>query len=318
MKRILRTIAKVKLKRTMPAEAMRQILTFCDQSHGWHDEQCTLAELFAYIAVDIVAHIDLAAEARVKPPMKKKEDAEADEDSDSETDAIRRKQNKALELVDVGGADADDVVDETEDIPFNEVSSFPVHDPQKIIGFALQRHDLQTIESKRRLSDSDKQLQILDRAYGAMLSHNFTKQNVANNLCGMSLREKHTDMMALQTYTIRLMKQQGTPDEIQAENTDDAWLPDGGAAQPTGADIAVKVVPLPLALQGPAAVAWQLVNEASCTEEQIGAVALLALSLQKRFDARPDKTTHCLPVATAENNHRAIWLGGGASAKPTR
>ena len=56
-------------------------------------------------------------------------------------------------------------------------------------------------------------------------------------------------------------------------------------------------------------------SDASCTEEQIDAVALLALSLQKRFDAGPDKTTHFLPVATAENNHRAVWLGGGGVGK---
>ena len=63
-----------------------------------------------------------------------------------------------MELVDVGGRGTDDVIEATEDIPFNEVSSFPVHDPQRIMEFALQRHDLQTIESKRRLSYSDKQL----------------------------------------------------------------------------------------------------------------------------------------------------------------
>ena len=315
MKRILRTAAVVKLKRTMPAEAMRQILAFCDQPHCWHDEQCSLAEFCAYIAVDVVAHIDLAAEARVKPPMTQRDDAEADEDTDSETEAERRRKKKTLELVDVGGGAADDVIEETEDIPFNEVSSFPVHDPQRIMGFALQRHDLQAIESKRRLSYSDKQLQILDKAYGAMLSQNFTKQNVAGNVGGISFGEKHGDMMALQTYTIRLKKQQGNSDQNQVEDGDDAWLPDGGSAQPTVADITVKVVPLPLALQGPAAVAWQLLSDATCTEEQIDAVALLALSLQKRFDARPDKTTHFLPVTTPENNHRAVWLGGGGVGK---
>jgi len=44
-------------------------------------------------------------------------------------------------------------------------------------------------------------------------------------------------------------------------------------------------------------------------------VSLLALSLQKRFDARPDKKTHSLPVATPDNNHRAVWLGGGGVGK---
>ena len=55
--------------------------------------------------------------------------------------------------------------------------------------------------------------------------------------------------------------------------------------------------------------------DAQCTEEQTDAVALLALSMDKRFHSRPDQTTHRLPVATATNNHRAIWLGGGGVGK---
>ena len=106
--------------------------------------------------------------------------------------------------MDIGGGSTDDVIEETEDIPLNEVSSFPVHDPQRIMGFAFQREDLQTIASKGRLSHSDKQLQSLDRAYAVMLAQNFTKQNVGSNLWGMSLREKHGDMMALQTRSIAL------------------------------------------------------------------------------------------------------------------
>ena len=38
-------------------------------------------------------------------------------------------------------------------------------------------------------------------------------------------------------------------------------------------------------------------------------MALLALSLQRRFDTRPDKTSLLLPVATATNNHEVVWLG---------
>ena len=74
-------------------------------------------------------------------------------------------------------------------------------------------------------------------------------------------------------------------------------------------------MPLSLAMQGPGACAWQLVTETQCTEEQIDAVALLALSMQKRFDARPEKSSILLPVATPTNNHRAVWLGGGGVGK---
>ena len=66
---------------------------------------------------------------------------------------------------------------------------------------------------------------------------------------------------------------------------------------------------MPLVLQGPKIVAWSLLIDAHCTEEQIDAVALLALSLQQRFEARPDKSSHLLPVATPTGNHRAVWLG---------
>ena len=96
--------------------------------------------------------------------------------------------------------------------------------------------------------------------------------------------------------------------------TGDAWLPTSGY-QLDAEERDVEVVPLPLALQGPAAVAWKLLKDAECTEEQIDAVSLLALSLQKRFDARPDKETLLCPVATPDNNHRAIWLGGGGVGK---
>ena len=51
-------------------------------------------------------------------------------------------------------------------------------------------------------------------------------------------------------------------------------------------------------MQGPGAVALKLLRDANCTEEQIDAVALLAYSMQKRFEERPDKDSILLPVST--------------------
>ena len=312
IKRILRAVAVVKLQRTMPCEALRQVLAFCGRQHAWHDEQCSLAEFCAHIAVDLMAHVDLAAEARVKPPITTEQlDAESEED-ESETERGTPKKN--LELVDIGGGDTEDVIDDVEDTAYNEVSRFPVHDPKHIMGFAFQRADLQRMASKKRLSYSDKQLKQLDQTFAALLEQNFAKQNTGSNLWGMRWKEKYRDMMALQTCSIRLQRQQqGGADDLEMDDAGDSWLPP--EALPPDADRVVEAVPLALALQGPAAVAWKLLSDASCTEEQIDAVALLALSLQKRFDARPDQTTHLLPVATATNNHRAVWLGGGGVGK---
>ena len=46
-------------------------------------------------------------------------------------------------------------------------------------------------------------------------------------------------------------------------------------------------------------------------------MALIALCLQKRFDKRPDKTSHMLPASAVQpgGNHRAVWLGGGGVGK---
>ena len=121
-------------------------------------------------------------------------------------------------------------------------------------------------------------------------------------------------MIALQKQTIALAKKQlSTEVELDEDEQNGSRMPSGApqAAEPEWA-------PLPLAMQGPAAVALKLLTDATCTEEQSDAVALLALSMQKRFDARPDKSSILLPVATPTNNHCAVWLGGGGVGKPAR
>ena len=56
------------LQRAMSAEGMRVILAFLGLPCRWHDEQCALAEFSAYVSRDVMAHVDLAADARVKKP----------------------------------------------------------------------------------------------------------------------------------------------------------------------------------------------------------------------------------------------------------
>ena len=110
------------------------ILAFSGQAHAWHVEQCTVAEFCAYIAVGVKSHIELAAEARIKPPSKKKDDAEIEDNPDS---GAEERPRTTLELVDVGGGCDDDIEEEMDDVSFNEVSNFPVHDPESLVGIAL-------------------------------------------------------------------------------------------------------------------------------------------------------------------------------------
>ena len=130
---------------------------------------------------------------------------------------------------------------------------------------------------------------------------------------GLRFQAHFSDALAIQNRSILLAKKQLHDNADIDDDGGDFQPAASGAPQP--AEEQAVLVPLTLAMQGPAAVAWQLVQEAGCTEEQVDAIALLALSLQKRSDARQDKNTHKLPLATSTNNHRAVWLGGGGVGK---
>ncbi len=136
----------------------------------------------------------------------------------------------------------------------------------------------------------------------------------ARNTVGIHFKDQFADRLALQRQSIALAKKQIDRHHITIDDSGDSWQP-SGASDPAEEDTDVALVLLPLAMQGPAAVTWQLIQDAESTEEQIDAVSLLALFLQKRFDGRPDKKTHFLPVSTPDNNHRAVWLGGGGVGK---
>ena len=119
-------------------------------------------------------------------------------------------------------------------------------------------------------------------------------------------------LIALQKHNFDLAKKAQNADREDAEV--DAM--DDSAVPRDSVEAAVPdIVPLDLAMQFPAAVALHLVQKERCTGEQADAVALLAHSLQKRFEARPDKSTVMLLVATPNNNHRIIWPRGGGCGK---
>ena len=307
-----------------PAQALRTMLLHVHDLYPWHEQQCTLAEYCAYIARDVVAHIDLASEARVKPSVKKNEaqDDIADDDS-SDGEDVDHRNVQALEFEDIGGGDAGEVVDDDEDVPVTELSAHPLRDHQQALAMAFQHNQIQELEHKLRLSHEDRALQQLDRVYGPMIREHLGFPGPLPGIASeLRYRSEFDDALALQQRNVEILKKQliDPHDDSGAAETD-------GAAQPAADDDSrvaeaawatnpsCSLVPLSLAMQGPGAAAWELVTSAKCTDEQVDAVALLAQSMQRRFEARTDKTTHRLPVATAEHNHRAVWLGGGGVGK---
>jgi hypothetical protein len=153
-KDLLRIFCGSRLQRTMPTHGMRLILGFLGVPCKWHDEQCTIAEFSAYIARDVIAHIDLAAEAKAK--KSKRPLADEDSDLDSDADDPESKTRVAVEFEDKGGGDnhAADADDE-DDVPQKEFSCFPLFDIDKTISLCLQQDDINSFSSKSRKSQGE-------------------------------------------------------------------------------------------------------------------------------------------------------------------
>ena len=120
---LLMTTFTSRLQRSAPIHGVRTILAFLGMPCRCHDEQCTLAEFSAYIVRDVMAHVELAAEARVKKPAKPVDDAEPEHES--EDDDLNRKTIADVELVDMGGGENDNEDADVEDVSIGEVSRFP-------------------------------------------------------------------------------------------------------------------------------------------------------------------------------------------------
>ena len=294
-----------RLQRSPPGHAVRTILAFLGLPCKWHEEQCTVAEFTAFIARDVLAHIDLAAEARVKKPRQQLQPDESDSEVE---DDLNKRQRLGIELVDMGGGDNDDDNDATEDIPLGEVSSFPLTEVSTTLSLCFQEADVAALDTKKRKSKSDVSVRALHNTYASLLQQDFSLESKAQMLSTHGFGKSAKQMIALQKCTIELAKKQEAPDDDA--NEDDFNMP-SSASQPAEP----QLVPVSLANQGPAVVALKLLTDSSRTEEQIDAVALVALSMQKRFEKRPDKSSNRLPVATSSNNHRALWLGGGGVGK---
>jgi hypothetical protein len=81
-----------------------------------------------------------------------------------------------------------------------------VYDHRRAIDLALQQDSLKRLQSKTRLSASDKQLIALDKAYGGMLKQKNSKSDPQNLALGLTFGGKYKDMLALQRNCIALAK----------------------------------------------------------------------------------------------------------------
>ena len=205
-KKMLCDFCNLHLQQTMPAQGVRVILAFLGLPCKWHDEQCTLAEFSAYIARDVIAHIDLAAEAKIKKPKRPLQDTVSEVESDS--DDAEHRGRPAVEFADMGGGLDDGQDDHDLDVQPGELSSFPLRDVTRTISLCFQQDDIASLPSKTRKSQGDVDLIHLDDTYGSLLHQNlsFNVATAASHVCGYGLQ--HKNMVALQKKTIALAKKQ--------------------------------------------------------------------------------------------------------------
>ena len=259
---VLGSCFRRQLQRRPASQPLRLIIAFAGLSSRWHPEQCTLAEFSSHVIRDVIAHVDLAAEARVKKPRIIADDESSEKNSDS--DACETRRRPAMEMADVGGGDIDAIDLDAGDVPPGERSNFPVANIAQALALCFQHDDLAALPSKTRKSQSDLDLKDMHDAYTPLLEHpNFGLQAATAAAAIVKLPsfgEHHSVMVALQKKTIALARKQlSEAKEDSEENAETDALPPSSAAQPAEA----TPVPLPLAMQGPAAVARQLLLDAS-------------------------------------------------------
>jgi len=297
-------------------EPLRRTLAFAGLHFRYHDEQCTLSEYVSFVSRDVMAHVDLAAEARKKEPKPSQKGVES-ESEHSEGDAEKK---PPISIADIGNAgwDAeDDTIVEPDTSKTMPVA--PLQDHVAALRTAFQKDLLEAIPTNKKLSDIQKHWKDLDRIFGAAVTSTDFKMDVAAGAsqpgafgAGLSLKEDADYCLALQRARLQAARQQGSCDIESAQDHPDLNFE---GAFLSAAPQEVCEVPMPDALLGPKHVALKLLKKAGATEEQTDAVSLYALSLQRRFDSRVDKSSVRLPVATATGNHEAAWLGGGGVGK---
>ena len=133
------------------------------------------------------------------------------------------------------------------------------------MSLCLQQDDIASLSSKRRKSKGDVGLMDLDTTYSSLLLQDFALDSTRAALDVRGFGAHHTDKLALQTANIALAKKQQQGHSMDLDDDDPAensGMP-SRASQPPEPEL----VPLPLAIQGPAAVALKLLTDATCTEE---------------------------------------------------
>ena len=299
----------------------------------YHPEQLSMEEFVGHKLREVVFHIDLAAEAAIKPPKDNKDASriidEGDDDLEHGTSATK------TEFCDIGGGGDDvDFVDDCDVGIRDFVPAHPLENLREAMKIAFREQALKNASLKKRKSKVEKELLACAEVYAPWMEQRggtWIQQDLFDN-------QSSEDTSQASRYEAFRMSQQGlcfTSENARANLTHQSVIlqtlkkntevhqlhedhPPEDASMVWSDDAAdrhCEWVPVSLLMEGPGAVAWHLLGKAACTEEQKDAVALLAWSMQKKFLRRPDMASHLISLKDKDDMHRAIWLGGGGVGK---
>ena len=158
-------------------EPLRRTLAFAGLPFRYHDEQCTLSEYVSFVSRDVMAHVDLAAEARKKEPKPTQKGVES-ESEHSEADAKTKPEVFIADIGNAGWDAEDDTIVEPDTSKTMPVA--PLQDHVAALRTAFQKDIIEAIPTNKKLSDIQKHWKDLDRIFGAA---------VASLDFGLSLKE---------------------------------------------------------------------------------------------------------------------------------
>ena len=136
---------------------------------------------------------------------------------------------------------------------------------------AFRRKEIQGLEGKTRLSMADKQLLDLTAAYQEQLDETYglswptdAPEWKQMGGCFRLETQQATAAMAAQRARVALLKKQGASEPLTTEELMQEPWDIGQPREPEE----VTPVPMPLAMQGPGACAWELVKQAGHWHEE--------------------------------------------------
>ena len=262
---------------------LETLFVFLGVPPGRHPHQLFLAEFAALAARDVATHIDLLAEARstIHKTTEKPMPAESsDEDVDVKSGHVRGDNLDGYE---------DCVIDETDEGIEASLCAQVVWQPKdlaELTSVLMRDAEVAAASSPGRHKDSHVQMKGVAAVFGPMMQTVFQSADVLPD-CNFMYK---ADVTVFQKQAARAMR--GVDDSVAAADVtlqEQRQTTHESARMQVDNEAECWTVPMEDVLQGPAHVAWQLLEKCKANAEQKKCVALVAEAMQTAWDTQRER-----------------------------